>query len=577
MQRFRGNPGKLRAATIKADLVRRRPGSGPRLSFVMDPVTRRFIRPVLIAVMATALASSLLVIATIGTPEEPWYWLIPYIFLVTLTGVYSAAWLNRPLSRSVDKTIYRVAEVIVIVALARIVSWALFADAIPSLDQVRLYLQEPLRFFLAGGFLTTTITALVGWLFAGSLSGLFWRLDVSEEELRFYTMGTSSQKSTADDQPIQVPRQELQDAYLRYFLGGAMALVLMAALSTFEVRQFDTVSNPLAITRLGLEPAMLVILLLYFLIGIWLLSQSRLLRLNARWLMDGVGMDATLERRWQRTSLTWLLLIAVAAAFLPIGNTLPITRLLRLIVNGVFYLANLAVSLIVYLFGSMLATMQSATGDPPPIELLPFTPPAYTIPPEAGTSNPLAAIFLSSAFWALIAAVVIGSVLFVVRERGYDAGWDRIRAGASQTWAWLVAFWAQLLGRAGRAAQAVPDRLRALRPESISMTSPETGRRRYFRLNGLSPREQILYFYLSTVKRAGEKGVPRGTSETPIEYAAELKQHWPDTEPEVEELTSAFIEARYSPADIPPETAETIKSRWKRLRDRLRQPNTPAR
>ena len=82
-----------------------------------------------------------------------------------------------------------------------------------------------------------------------------------------------------------------------------------------------------------------------------------------------------------------------------------------------------------------------------------------------------------------------------------------------------------------------------------------------------------MYFYLSTVKRAGEQGVPRMSGETPIEYAADLKEHWPDTESEVEDLTSAFIQARYSPADIPPEAAVTLKARWKRLRDRLRRPS----
>ena len=77
-------------------------------------------------------------------------------------------------------------------------------------------------------------------------------------------------------------------------------------------------------------------------------------------------------------------------------------------------------------------------------------------------------------------------------------------------------------------------------------------------------------YYLSTVKRAGEQGVARAASETPQEYAVDLKQHWPETEVEVDELTTAFNEARYSPADIPLEAATTIKARWKRLRERLR-------
>ncbi len=102
-------------------------------------------------------------------------------------------------------------------------------------------------------------------------------------------------------------------------------------------------------------------------------------------------------------------------------------------------------------------------------------------------------------------------------------------------------------GRVRQVSDAIPDRLRGLRPDTVWPAGPDSARRRFLRLNGLSPREQIMYFYLSTVKRAGEQGC-RAAGETPAEYATDLKQHWPDTEMDVDDLTSAFIEARYSPA-----------------------------
>ena len=248
MQRFRGNPGKLRAANIKAERVHRRANAAARRTFIVDPATRRFIRPVLIALMSSALAASTLVIASIGTPENKWFWLVPFLFLVALAGSYSAAWLNNSISRTVDRTLYRVSELVVIITAARLISWALFTDIIPTLNDLRSYLQEPIKFFLTGGFLTATVAALVAWLFASGITTIFCKLDVSEEELRYYTLPPNSQKVMADDQPIQIPRQDLQDSYLRLFLGGGMVLVLIAALSTFEVREFATVTNPLAIS-----------------------------------------------------------------------------------------------------------------------------------------------------------------------------------------------------------------------------------------------------------------------------------------------------------------------------------------
>ncbi len=433
MQRFRSDPGKVRKVTIRADLARRRVPTANQRQFTIDPLTRRLIRPFLIGVMATAFAGSLLVIVSIGTPEQSWGWLVPYLLVASLAGAYSAAWLVNPQSRAVDKTVYRVSEVIVILALARLVSWLLFADSIPTIADLRLYLQQPIQFFLAGGFLSTALMGLVAWWYAGSISQLFCQLDVSEGELRFYTLPSQGQKAMADDQPIQIPRQDLQDAYLRYFMGGGMILIIFAALSTFEVREFATVSNPLAIARLGLAPGMLVVLLLFFLIGVWLLTHARLLRLNARWLMEGVAMDGGFERSWQRISLVWITLIATVAAFLPIGNTLPISRLLGLIVSGVLYLVNLVVTLITFLFGSFLVAIQGAVEEQPIEPPPPYSPPPFTPPPAAAESSPLVGLVFSSAFWALLVALVIGATIFVARERGYNLGWDRVKASATQT------------------------------------------------------------------------------------------------------------------------------------------------
>ena len=142
-----------------------------------------------------------------------------------------------------------------------------------------------------------------------------------------------------------------------------MVMTLMAALSTFEVAQFATVERVFDIARLGLRPAMLFALLLYFLAGLWLLSHARLLRLNAQWLADGVGKDAGLERSWQRSSLTLLLIIALAAAFLPIGSTLGISHILRLALDAVLYVAGLLYSAIGFLFAAILRLFINNTAE----------------------------------------------------------------------------------------------------------------------------------------------------------------------------------------------------------------------
>ena len=93
---------------------------------------------------------------------------------------------------------------------------------------------------------------------------------------------------------------------------------------------------------------------------------------------------------------------------------------------------------------------------------------------------------------------------------------------------------------------------------------------RFLRLNTLPPRDQIRYFYLATLKRAGQRGVVRSSHQTPNEYAAYLKDHWPDAEADIDHLTTAFLHAQYNPAPIEPERLPLHKAAWQRLKRLLR-------
>lgn len=62
----------------------------------------------------------------------------------------------------------------------------------------------------------------------------------------------------------------------------------------------------------------------------------------------------------------------------------------------------------------------------------------------------------------------------------------------------------------------------------------------------------------------------RQISETPLEFAKDLKEAWPESDTDVDALTQAFLEARYSPQPIEAPKANTIKQLWKTLRTTLR-------
>lgn len=577
MKKYPSNPAKVRAANIKAEMVRLRRSPGERLPFETDPWTRRLWRPLLIALLATALGVALLTLVTIGTPEVPWLLLIPLCFAVALEGAYTAAWLGNPESFGVDKAIYRITELIVIVLLARVVSWLLFVGGLPSVEELRLMMQSPTAFVLSGGFLTTALICLIVWWFASTISSLFNQLDVSRYELEYYTLSKADQKARADDQPIGRSRDQLQSGFLRFWLLGAFAIVVLTALSTFEVGEFATVSNPFDITRLGLQPSMLLALLVYFLLGLLLLSHGRLLRMNASWLMDGVAKEAAFERNWQRYTLFLLAAIAFAAAFLPIGSTFPIARALEYVLSGVGYLFNVINLLLSAVIASFLALLAGMMGNEETSPVPSFEPPDFQrAAAQAGENGDSLALVATSAFWALVVVGGVAATLYFLRERGLHVDRASLRTGWDQLRLLLAGWWVQLTGRARRVRQQLSRSLTINMPSRNNLGGlPSPPRWRFLRINALSPRDQVRYFYLSTVRRAEESGVERRQDETPLEYARDLKGRFPESEEDVEVLTQAFVRARYSKQSFETDDVNPIKARWKRFKARLRAVRRP--
>ena len=556
---------------IAAARVQRAPAPGRRLPFRSDPWTRKLLRPLLITLLATSVAIGLLVIVRISTPELAWMSIVPLSFLAALEGAYTTAWLNNPDSNGVDRLTYRAAEVLLLLVVARVYSWVALGAGIPSPEQMQVFLTSPMTILSVGGFVTTAFVSLVAWWLAVTMSRIFSKLDVSVYEINFYTLSPAEQKAKADDRPIQISRDELQAQFLNTWLMVGMLMVFMAALSTFEVGQLTSVTNPFEITRLGMTPAMLFALMTYFLTGFWLLSHARLLRMNARWLADGVAKEASLERGWQRSAFVVVGIIALIAAFLPIGSTLAISHILTMGLAGLGYVASTIFFFFGNLFASMLMllTQNAEEGIQQPSEALP---PATVTPPSLppADSNPLLSMIISSAFWALVIAFIIASLLFFLRERGYRLDNTRVHSYWVITKSWLHEFWRRLSRRANTFRRDLQDRLKAAGAASSPQIGLKVARPRFLRLSALTPREQIRYYYLALVRRAGENGIDRRDSETPLEYIQDLKKAWPEADIDFETMTDAFLEARYSPQPIEKHKANAIKQRWNSLRTSLR-------
>lgn len=347
----------------------------------------------------------------------------------------------------------------------------------------------------------------------------------------------------------------------RFFWGG---VVLMIMIGVSRVR----FSALLDFQRPSI-PGFIINALVYFGLGLVMLGQVHFARLRERWQADSVPIDRDLVGRWARYALIFAALAILVALLLPTRYGLgllqvagAILELLAALIWFFFYLLSLPLLWLFYLLTRNRAPPEQ---EPPSLDHLPELP-----EPRpggiAGDSLGWLEAIRSILFWT----VLVGAMVYLVRNYLRDrpqviAAILRIRPLAT-IWSWLGALWRRLTGW----AEAISERLPGRRTRRQEGGPPSGTPSRLFQPGGRSPRERILFYYMSLLRRAAEQGVPRRPTQTPYEYTASLTPHLSQAEEEVDQLTEAFVEARYSRHEIDRERAQIVRAIWHRIREALR-------
>lgn len=540
----------------------------PRLAFITNKWSRTIIQPLLISLMITALVSAVLVLTEIITREAIWLPFSLFILFATLEGCYTTLWLQQPERRLLNHTAYRAAELLLLTLLLRLFTWAVVGNW-PDLADIPDILRLPQLIFFERKFIYAGILSLIAWERAISLGLTFSKLAIDQAEVYYYSQ--PSKRRDVSDKPVRTNRGEIVLSFFRQWVGGALVLAFVTSMSNFDVVDVYRGSS-LALARQGLPPELLLFLLVYFIGGFSLLSQAQLSAMNARWLINGVTRTGHVEKSWHRYTIWLLGGIALVAAFLPIGSTFAISSIINGFLQGITAVAAFVLSL----FSALMALFLSLfVGEPMPETteplvqptLLPMPTPTATPIPSAIPPSPIdAGLITSSLFWAVAIVMSVVAISFFMRERGVQVNTAVLQNFWQRLLAWLQITWKEAGHQVQDWQQAVRARLQREPKENDENKPPW----RFIRLNALSPREQIRYFYLSTVKRASDKGVARQQAETPLEFAEDLKTEWPEAEDDVDALTEAFLEARYGRSPIEAEDVNPVKKRWRQVKSSLR-------
>ncbi len=125
-------------------------------------------------------------------------------------------------------------------------------------------------------------------------------------------------------------------------------------------------------------------------------------------------------------------------------------------------------------------------------------------------------------------------------------------------WAWLAGVKDRVTVRFNRPRATLPIKLLEAEPGWWQFWEARTAR------------ERVRRFYLALLQRASQAGHARRPDQTPSEYAVALKPHVPGDESALDELTTAFVQARYSRRDFLPDEVGWLRRLWQKLQARLR-------
>ena len=350
-----------------------------------------------------------------------------------------------------------------------------------------------------------------------------------------------------------------------------IVLVILTAMSRMNLRTI--VSAPGRIPQVefsrfsGAEAG----ILLYFVFGLGLLSLSRLMSLHTHWNRQRIPISSrNLMRQWGVYSLIFLLLLGLIVGILPAGDSIGFFSLVFMAFGFLVRVLLFIVQLVLALFLMLLSIPFLMFGKSPPVAVGSEPPPLPTLP--TGTelppvSNEILTLIRSVLLWGVLIVVVLFALVQFFKQRGGIVPALR----SSRITNWLLLAWQWLYRNVEKTRD---DLSRLVAAGWQNMTSRLEGKQilppvRLVLPRSMDPRRQIYFYYLAMIRRGGEQGIPRQPSQTPSEYAAHLEKELPDAVQDINSITDAFIEARYSRREMNVKKANGVKEIWGRIRRAL--------
>ena len=464
-----------------------------------------------------------------------------------LVGGYTTTMLVRPEHRQRRTVSFRLSELGLILFTARIALWAT-VEGWPAPAAMVL---QPFAVFLTLMFIINGLFILIAWGMAVLVTNDFLAMGLQADELA--DLEAASRPVSGDDHRIQSDRGALVRRFSeRWAIGGMLLIVLTAA------SQVGMGSNGFfALVRQDIAGGVIGAAIVYFVLGLLLLTFGHLAALRARWQLAKLPSEATIVRNWPFYAFGLLLVVAAAAFLMPLGGTFRLAQLMglamRAISGAIYLIMGLIIGLIAMLFG----------GDEEIVEEPAREQPEFSAPQIEQVQPAEAPPWLGGTVFWIIIVLLLGYATYIYLQ-GRGVNFQLILA-------WLRQFlqgWKQI----GDAFNEW--RSRRLAPEEV--LKEKSGRSRMRRwldelmLGRLPPDEQVRYFYVSTLESAAEHGVRRRPGETPYSFQARLGTQIESEDAEAAaRLTDGFVNIEFARQSTEATAVPLLKRAWTQIRGAL--------
>jgi hypothetical protein len=510
-----------------------------------NPWLDHLVRPFILTAMIACLSVGVVNLVRVINPAWHGTYFVAGMTLVSVEAIYSYIVLKRSRPSDISPLHYRLVEVGMLIILIKILTYSnkplsfIFTD-------LQTIARTPSHFF-STEYLIFFFLATLAW---GAATGTMKDFEALYDPFTFHS-------------ETIMPYNSLTT---RFFWGGGI-LVFLSGVTQWISRAGWNSLVDFERSSIG---GVIFNVLIYFMLGLVILSQAQLTMLLTRWEIQQVKVSPQLVKRWIQYGLTLLAIITLGVLFLPTGYTLGFLAsaglVLQFFIGILMSLTRLIILLMLLPFLWLMYLLGFGEATPPPPPTMPQAPPEAANPGGAPLPSWLE-VARSFIFWILMLATIAYLVRTYLRDHPEVIELLKRFILLRPSLRWLINLWRRLAGWVQAGIDMIPKPVR-LRPQSEAVETRQ--RWRWPRLGRMSARERILYYYLNTLKRSEKVGVVRQKHQTPTEFVPELNQTLPDLEGEVNLLTEAFVRARYSRDTFNIEHVSLVKTIWEQIRAGLR-------